>query len=138
MTTIRRSTLAVAIAAFALLGTAQANAAPGCGHASWYALSSKTASGERMNAAKLTAAHRSLPFGTRVLVTNKRNGKSVVVRINDRGPFIRGRVIDVSKAAAKDIGMVSSGTAQVCYQIVADTRASSQKISGKGIKDVDG
>ncbi|NSY15943.1 septal ring lytic transglycosylase RlpA family protein [Neorhizobium sp. AL 9.2.2] len=138
MITIRRSTLAVAIAAFALLGTAQANAAPGCGHASWYALSSKTASGERMNAAKLTAAHRSLPFGTRVLVTNKRNGKSVVVRINDRGPFIRGRVIDVSKAAAKDIGMVSSGTAQVCYQIVADTRASSQKISGKGIKDVDG
>ncbi|WP_430258092.1 septal ring lytic transglycosylase RlpA family protein [Neorhizobium sp. IRS_2294] len=138
MTTIRRSTLAVAIAAFALLGTSQANAAPGCGHASWYALSSKTASGERMNAAKLTAAHRSLPFGTRVLVTNKRNGKSVVVRINDRGPFIRGRVIDVSKAAAKDIGMVSSGTAQVCYQIVADTRASSQKISGKGIKDVDG
>ncbi len=91
-----------------------------------------------MNAAKLTAAHRSLPFGTRVLVTNKRNGKSVVVRINDRGPFIRGRVIDVSKAAAKDIGMVSSGTAQVCYQIVADTRASSQKIAGKGIKDVDG
>ena len=138
MTTIRRSTLAVAIAAFALLGTAQANAAPGCGHASWYALSSKTASGERMNAAKLTAAHRSLPFGTKVLVTNKRNGRSVVVRINDRGPFIRGRVIDVSKAAAKDIGMVSSGTAQVCYQIVADTRASSQKISGKGIKDVDG
>jgi len=138
LTTIRRSTLAVAIAAFALLGTAQANAAPGCGHASWYALSSKTASGERMNAAKLTAAHRSLPFGTKVLVTNKRNGRSVVVRINDRGPFIRGRVIDVSKAAAKDIGMVSSGTAQVCYQIVADTRASSQKISGKGIKDVDG
>jgi rare lipoprotein A len=138
LTTIRRSTLAVAIAAFALLGTAQANAAPGCGHASWYALSSKTASGERMNAAKLTAAHRSLPFGTKVLVTNKRNGKSVVVRINDRGPFIRGRVIDVSKAAAKDIGMVSSGTAQVCYQIVADSRASSQKISGKGIKDVDG
>jgi rare lipoprotein A len=138
LTTIRRSTLAVAIAAFALLGTAQANAAPGCGHASWYALSSKTASGERMNAAKLTAAHRSLPFGTKVLVTNKRNGKSVVVRINDRGPFIRGRVIDVSKAAAKDIGMVSSGTAQVCYQIVADSSASSQKISGKGIKDVDG
>ena len=91
-----------------------------------------------MNAAKLTAAHRSLPFGTRVLVTNKRNGKSVVVRINDRGPFIRGRVIDVSKAAAKDIGMVSSGTAQVCYQIVADSSTSSQKIAGKGIRGTDG
>lgn len=135
MKTVRRLTAATAaIAAFALLGQAQAIAAPGCGHASWYALTSKTASGERMNAAKLTAAHRSLPFGTKVLVTNKRNGKSVVVRINDRGPFIRGRVLDVSKAAAQNIGMVSSGTAQVCYQIVADT----QKVAGKGIKGVDG
>lgn len=136
MTTIRRSTFAVAAtAAFALLGSAQANAAPGCGHASWYALTSKTASGERMNASLLTAAHRSLPFGTKVKVTNKRNGKSVVVRINDRGPFIRGRVIDVSRAAAKNIGMVSSGTAQVCYQIVD---AGSQKIAGKGLKAIDG
>lgn len=115
----RRSIFAAAaIAAFALHGSAQAKTAPGCGHASWYALTSKTASGERMNAAKLTAAHRSLPFGTKVKVTNKRNGKSVVVRINDRGPFIRGRVIDVSKAAAQNIGMVRSGTAQVCYQIL--------------------
>jgi rare lipoprotein A len=88
-----------------------------------------------MNPAKLTAAHRSLPFGTKVLVTNKRNGKSVVVRINDRGPFIRGRVIDVSKAAAANIGMVSSGTAQVCFQVVD---ASSQKIAGKGLKNTDG
>lgn len=88
-----------------------------------------------MNPAKLTAAHRSLPFGTKLKVTNKRNGKSVVVRINDRGPFIKGRVIDVSKAAAKDIGMVSSGTAQVCYQVIA---AENQKIAGKGIKEVDG
>jgi rare lipoprotein A len=133
--TVRRLTAATAaITAFALLGSAQANAAPGCGHASWYALSSKTASGERMNASKLTAAHRSLPFGTKVLVTNKRNGKSVIVRINDRGPFIRGRVLDVSKAAAQDIGMVASGTAQVCYQVVADT----QKVGGKGLKGVDG
>ncbi len=88
-----------------------------------------------MNASLLTAAHRSLPFGTKVKVTNKRNGKSVVVRINDRGPFIRGRVIDVSKAAAKNIGMVSSGTAQVCYQIVD---AGTQKIAGKGLKEIDG
>ncbi|WP_117193070.1 septal ring lytic transglycosylase RlpA family protein [Rhizobium terrae] len=136
MTTIRRSTFAAAsIAAFATLGSAQANAASGCGHASWYAMGTKTASGERMNASLMTAAHRSLPFGTKVLVTNKRNGKSVVVRINDRGPFIRGRVLDVSKAAAKDIGMVSSGTAQVCYQVVD---AGSQKIAGKGLKDIDG
>ena len=117
--TLRSLSITATVAAFACLGAAQANAAPGCGHASWYALTSKTASGERMNANLMTAAHRSLPFGTKVMVTNKRNGKSVVVRINDRGPFIRGRVLDVSKAAAKNIGMVSSGTAQVCYQILA-------------------
>lgn len=88
-----------------------------------------------MNASLMTAAHRTLPFGTKVMVTNKRNGKSVVVRINDRGPFIRGRVLDVSKAAAKDIGMISSGTAQVCYQIVD---AADQKVPGKGLKAIDG
>ncbi|MBP1871173.1 RlpA-like protein [Ensifer adhaerens] len=93
-------------------------AGAGCGGASWYALTSKTASGERMNAARLTAAHRSLKFGTKVQVTNKRNGKSVIVRINDRGPFIRGRVIDLSKAAASQIGMISSGHASICYRVV--------------------
>lgn len=93
-------------------------AGAGCGGASWYALTSKTASGERMNAARLTAAHRSLKFGTKVQVTNKRNGKTVVVRINDRGPFIRGRVIDLSKAAASQIGMISSGHASICYRVV--------------------
>lgn len=93
-------------------------AGTGCGGASWYALTSKTASGERMNAARLTAAHRSLKFGTKVEVTNKRNGKTVVVRINDRGPFIRGRVIDLSKAAASQIGMISSGHASICYRVV--------------------
>jgi rare lipoprotein A len=92
--------------------------APNCGGASWYALTSKTASGERMNAARLTAAHRSLKFGTKVQVTNRRNGKTVVVRINDRGPFIRGRVIDLSKAAASQIGMIRSGTASICYQVI--------------------
>lgn len=85
-----------------------------CGRASWYALHSKTASGERMNPSAMTAAHRSLPFGTKVRVTNKHNGKSVVVRINDRGPFIKGRVIDLSKGAAKQIGMISRGHASIC------------------------
>lgn len=97
-----------------------ASAKSGCGGASWYALSSKTASGERMNAAKLTAAHKSLRFGTKLRVTNSRNGKSVVVRINDRGPFIRGRVLDLSKAAASHIGMVRSGHAKVCYEVVSN------------------
>ncbi|MBA9030906.1 rare lipoprotein A [Rhizobium leguminosarum] len=72
-----------------------------------------------MNPAILTAAHRSLAFGTKVKVTNRNNGRTVVVRINDRGPFIRGRVIDLSRAAAQNIGMVSSGTAKVCYQVVS-------------------
>src|SRR5262245_2675046 len=83
------------------------------GHASWYALHSRTASGEQMNPSELTAAHRSLPFGTRVLVENLANGRSVLVRINDRGPFVGGRIIDLSKAAAESIGMVGTGTAKV-------------------------
>lgn len=72
-----------------------------------------------MNPATYTAAHRSLAFGTRLRVTNRNNGRTVVVRVNDRGPFIRGRVLDLSRAAAQNIGMVSSGTAKVCYQIVS-------------------
>jgi rare lipoprotein A len=70
-----------------------------------------TASGERMNPGALTAAHPSLPFGTKVRVTNRHTGRSVVVRINDRGPFVKGRVIDLSPAAAKAIGV--GGVAQV-------------------------
>lgn len=86
-----------------------------CGGASWYALHSKTASGERMNPSALTAAHRSLPFGTKVKVVNQRNGKAVVVRINDRGPFIRGRIIDLSKAAASALGFVGAGHTKICF-----------------------
>ncbi|MBG6286758.1 MULTISPECIES: septal ring lytic transglycosylase RlpA family protein [Pseudomonas] len=73
----------------------------------------RTASGERFNQNALTAAHRTLAFGTRVKVTNLDNGRSVVVRINDRGPFGRGRIIDVSKAAAEQLNMLRSGTARV-------------------------
>lgn len=67
-----------------------------------------------MNPSAMTAAHRSLPFGTKVKVTNKNNGKSVVVRINDRGPFIRGRVLDLSKGAARELGFVKSGHTSIC------------------------
>ncbi|NMZ74584.1 septal ring lytic transglycosylase RlpA family protein [Pseudomonas nitroreducens] len=73
----------------------------------------RTASGERFNQNALTAAHRTLAFGTRVKVTNLDNGRSVVVRINDRGPFGRGRIIDVSKATAEQLNMLRSGTARV-------------------------
>lgn len=107
----------VAIAASTSLSITPAEAGTQCGGASWYKLSGKTASGERNNPSAMTAAHRSLPFGTRVKVQNLRNGKFVVVRINDRGPFIRGRVIDVSRAAAQQLGMVSSGTAKVRLEV---------------------
>ena len=76
----------------------------------------RTASGERAQSGALTAAHKSLPFGTMVRVTNTRNNKSVVVRINDRGPFVRGRVIDLTPAGARAIGM--SGLAPVSLSVM--------------------
>jgi rare lipoprotein A len=79
--------------------------------ASYYQHGSRTASGERFNPSGMTAAHRSLPFGTRLKVTNRANGRSVVVRVNDRGPFIRGRGLDVSRGAAAALGMIGSGVA---------------------------
>jgi rare lipoprotein A len=83
------------------------------GRASWYKLASATASGENMDGDDFTAAHPSLPIGTRVLVENLDNGRSVIVRINDRGPFAGNRIIDVSKAAAEQLDMISAGVAKV-------------------------
>ncbi|MEL7197431.1 MAG: septal ring lytic transglycosylase RlpA family protein [Pseudomonadota bacterium] len=77
-----------------------------------------TANGERFNMRAMTAAHKTLPFGTKIRVTNPRNGRAVIVRINDRGPFIRGRTIDLSRGAAEKIGMISSGHARVKLEIV--------------------
>lgn len=97
-----------------LVGALQPAEAAQRGAASWYGPGfhgRRTASGERFNSGGLTAAHRTLPFGSHVLVTNERTGRSVVVRINDRGPFTRGRIIDISQGAARAIGM--SGTATV-------------------------
>jgi rare lipoprotein A len=89
------------------------------GRASWYALTSKTASGERCNPNALTAAHRSLPFGTKVKVENLANGRSVIVRINDRGPFVGGRIIDLTKAAASELGFVHKGVAKVRLTVLS-------------------
>jgi rare lipoprotein A len=89
---------------------------PQTGQASWYGAAhhgKRTASGAIYDQTKLTAAHPSLPFGTRVKVTNLSNGKSVDVEITDRGPFVGGRIIDLSQAAARALGMVESGTATV-------------------------
>jgi rare lipoprotein A len=66
----------------------------------------------------MTAAHRSLPFGTQLKVTNLRNGKTVKVRVNDRGPFTGGRILDVSRGAARHLGMISSGTAKVKIEVL--------------------
>jgi rare lipoprotein A len=92
------------------------------GVASWYGgkfHGRKTANGERYDMHKLTAAHKTLPFGTKVRVTNSRNGKSVVVRINDRGPFVGSRVIDLSRGAASAVGMIDSGVARVKLEILS-------------------
>lgn len=91
------------------------------GSASYYASKFEgrpTASGERYRAAQLTAAHRSLPFGSLVRVTNPTSGKSVTVRVNDRGPFTAGRVIDVSRAAAEELGLIARGHAPVELELI--------------------
>ena len=81
-------------------------------------LNSKTASGEQFNPSELTAAHRTLPFGTRLRVTNVATGQTVTVRVNDRGPFIPGRVVDVSHSAAEALGMVDRGITKVKLDVV--------------------
>ncbi len=89
------------------------------GISSWYGPGfhgKLTASGERFDSNDLTAAHKTLPFGTMLKVTNRDNGKSVVVRVNDRGPFVPGRIIDVSRGAAVKLGMIETGTAPVLIE----------------------
>jgi rare lipoprotein A len=102
-------------------GTSRDPAVPGdarMGMASFYTGSSRTASGERLNPDELTAAHPSLPFGTRVRVTSVDTGRSVVVRVNDRGPFIKGRSLDVSLSAAKQLDMTQRGVAKVKMEVL--------------------
>jgi peptidoglycan lytic transglycosylase len=88
------------------------------GVASFYTEGTQTASGEKFDTQELTAAHRTLPFGTRLRVTNVTTGQSVTVRVNDRGPFVPGRVVDVSYAAAETLGMVGGGIAKVKLDVV--------------------
>jgi rare lipoprotein A len=103
--------------AFASVASAQTQT----GKASFYAdkfEGARTASGEKYKKKKLTGAHKSLPFGTKVRVTNLANNQSVIVTINDRGPYIDGRVIDVSKAAAEKLGFVNQGLAEVQLEVI--------------------
>jgi rare lipoprotein A len=101
-----------------LIFTPMAEAASVVGWASYYKSGKLTANGEAFRPMGLTAAHRSLPFGTKVLVTNLRNGKSVIVRINDRGPFIKGRIMDLSLGAAKVVGLTATGVGKIKYTII--------------------
>ena len=88
------------------------------GLASYYWQGTRTANGERFDPRELTAAHRTLPFGTRVRVTSLETGRSVTVRINDRGPFVGGRTVDISRAAAQSIGMIDRGVAKVKMDVL--------------------
>ena len=93
------------------------------GMASWYGRElqgRRTASGERFDRRGMTAAHRTLKFGTRVRVTRLKNNRSVVVRINDRGPFSKGRIIDVSEAAARSLDMIDAGVTKVRIEVVTE------------------
>lgn len=116
----------LALLSFGCSGMTSNNDAPRTGYketgkASFYAMkfqSRKTASGERFDQSAKTAAHKKLPFGTKVKVTNVKNGKSVIVRINDRGPFVRGRIIDLSRSAFSNIGNTSAGVIDVKIEVV--------------------
>ena len=110
----RKAVFVAAIAAAFLSSTA---AYAQCGGASWYGPGfngKRAASGEIFNENAMTAAHRSLPFGTKVMVTDQRTGNAIEVIINDRGPFHGGRIIDLSKAAATKLGFRNRGTTSVC------------------------
>jgi rare lipoprotein A len=97
---------------------AAANAGASHGVASFYSHGGRTASGQMFDPQELTAAHRTLPFGTQLRVTNLTNGRTVTVRVNDRGPFIPGRVVDVSRSAAQSLGMVERGVTKVKLDVV--------------------
>ena len=97
-----------------------AAATPGASHgiASFYSEGTRTASGEKFDANQLTAAHPTLPFGTKLRVTNVATGQAVTVRVNDRGPYVPGRIVDVSYSAAETLGMVDGGLAKVKLDVV--------------------
>jgi rare lipoprotein A len=119
---MKDKTAVVRFIAFALLLCTSFPAFPAeFGIASWYGEKfhgRRTSNGEIFDMRKLTCAHKSLPFGTILLVTNLDNDKSVLVKVNDRGPFVRGRIIDLSKAAAIEIGLLKTGTARVKIEIL--------------------
>ncbi len=120
---LRKLCFASAFAACAMAAPAADDADLGSGHASYYGnefAGKRTASGELFNPRDMTAAHRTAAFGSRIRVTHLGNGREVTVRVNDRGPWGRGRIIDLSYAAARELGMHHSGTAKVKLTLLSD------------------
>jgi rare lipoprotein A len=117
---IKQTVVAAAFVAAGCLAFSSASAvAQECGDATWYSLPGHfTANGERMTKTGFTAAHKHLPFGSKVRVVDQSSGRSTTVRITDRGPFGRGRIIDLSWAAAKQLGIIRSGVTHVCISKV--------------------
>ena len=125
---MRGCAVAVALAVTLLVG-GQAKAGSALqqvGMASWYKMGTRTANGERYDPMGITAAHPSLPFDTKVRVTNPSSGDSVVVRINDRGPFTGGRIIDLSQGAAQAIDLIRAGVARVKIEVLGTAAAQAE------------
>ena len=116
-----RKFICAVVAPIAFLWGSAVSAAPFLALASWYGpgfYGNRTANGEVYYGDQYTTAHKSLPFGTRVRVTNPRTGKSIIVRVNDRGPFAGSREFDLSRAAASAVGLISSGVATLQFEIL--------------------
>jgi rare lipoprotein A len=127
---VKSRTFRVCITAVLGLMAQQGSAWAQCGTASWYHEGARTATGERYNPDGITAAHRTLPFGTRVRVESRRTGRSVIVRINDRGPFVGGRIIDLSRGAKRVLGM--DGLAPVCLTVLGRGERYASAEEGRG------
>jgi rare lipoprotein A len=98
--------------------------------AGWFGIGEQTASGERFRQYEMTAAHKTLPMGTFIRVLNERNGRSTIARITDRGPYVRGRIVDLSKTGAREIGILESGTAPVRLEVLIPLRSRSATAAG--------
>jgi len=98
--------------------------------AGWFGIGEQTASGERFRQHEMTAAHKTLPFGTFVRVTNLSNGRHTIARITDRGPYVRGRIIDLSKTGAKDLGILGAGVAPVRLEVLIPLRTRAANPAG--------
>jgi rare lipoprotein A len=101
-------------------------------HANWLGIGEQTASGERFHQYEMTAAHKTLPLGTFVRVVNLRNHRSTIARITDRGPYIAGRIVDLSKTGAADIGILDAGTAEVRLEVLIPCRVRMASLAGRG------